>query len=410
MNRAFAAVERVTGVDRAGQLTAYLVAVGHGGTHWLMATMYILLPFVRQDLGLSYAEIGAVITAMNVAAFATNIGAGPLVDMTARRAILLAVALAGCAVALLSIGLVPSLIGLTIGVMIIGGANNFWHPAAFSYLAKRLPDNRGFALSIHGLGANTGDALGPLAAGSLMVWVGWQGAAVANALPMFALALMILVLMSRQEKSSEIAAAPALDLHAYFRGMVDMIKQRAVLMLCLMAGFRTMTQNGILIFLPMYLADALGFKGIMLGFVMSSMQIAGIISGPIAGTWSDKIGRRPIVLGGLAASTAVIITLTLVRHEAAFVGGVAMLGFLLYAVRPVVHSWMMDLTPTGMNGSATSLMFGTQGAFKMGLPVFGGFIADTWGLPTVFYLLAATMLAANVVAVFLPRSQVGSKI
>ena len=76
MNWAFAAVERVTGVDRAGQLTAYLVAVGHGGTHWLMATMYILLPFVRQDLGLSYAEIGAVITAMNVAAFATNIGAG----------------------------------------------------------------------------------------------------------------------------------------------------------------------------------------------------------------------------------------------------------------------------------------------------------------------------------------------
>ena len=95
-----------------------------------------------------------------------------------------------------------------------------------------------------------------------MVWIGGQGAAVANALPMFALALMILVLMSRQEKSSEIAAAPALDLHAYFRGMVDMIKQRAVLMLCLMAGFRTMTQNGILIFLPMYLADAMGFKGI----------------------------------------------------------------------------------------------------------------------------------------------------
>ena len=85
-----------------------------------------------------------------------------------------------------------------------------------------------------------------------------------------------------------------------------------------------------------------------------------------------------------------------------------MLGFLLYAVRPVVHSWMMDLTPPGMNGSATSLMFGTQGAFKMGLPVFGGFIADTWGLPTVFYLLAATMLAANVVAVFLPRRQVAS--
>jgi len=402
MKRAFGAVERITGVDRPGQLTAYLVALGHGGTHWLMATMYILLPFVRQDLGLTYAEIGAVITAMNVAAFSTNIGAGPLVDMTARRAILLALALALCAVALLSIGLVPSLFGLTVGVMIIGGANNFWHPAAFSYLARRFPDNRGFALSVHGLGANTGDALGPLAAGALMVWFGWQGAAVVNALPMFALALMILMLMSRQERSAGTAAVRGLDLKSYFQGMLDMVRQRAVLMLCLMAGFRTMTQNGILIFLPMYLADIMGFEGIMLGLVMTGMQVGGIISGPIAGTWSDKIGRRPIVLGGLMASSVVIVGLTLTQHEAAFVGGVALLGFLLYAVRPVVHSWMMDMTPPGMNGSATSLMFGTQGAFKMGLPVLGGFIADTWGLASVFYLLAATMVMANLVATQLP--------
>lgn len=404
MRRALSAVERLTGVNWAGQLTAYLVAVGHGGTHWLMATMYILLPFARQDLGLSYAEIGAVITAMNVAAFATNIGAGPAVDMSARRARLLALALAGCAVALLAIGLVPSLLGLTVGVMIIGAANNFWHPAAFSFLAKRFPDNRGFALSVHGLGANMGDALGPLAAGALMVWVGWRGAAVANALPMFALALLILVLMSRHEKRSE-TVADSLDLAGYFRGIREMIRQRAILTLCLMAGFRTMTQNGILIFLPLYLADVMGFEGIMLGLVMTGMQTGGIISGPIAGTWSDRIGRRPIVLGGLMASTVVIVALTVIQSEALFVAGVALLGFLLYAVRPVVHSWMMDLTPAGMNGSATSLMFGTQGAFKMGLPVLGGFIADTWGLASVFYLLAATMILANMVAVTLPGRQ-----
>ena len=74
-------------------------------------------------------------------------------------------------------------------------------------------------------------------------------------------------------------------------------------------------------------------------------------------------------------------------------------------VKSVVRT---DASTTRMNGSATSLMFGTQGGFKMGLPVLGGFIADTWGLPAVFYLLAATMLAANVAAVALPRRQVAS--
>jgi len=399
-------VERLTGVDRGGQVTAYLVGLGHGGTHWIMGTVYILLPFARQDLGLSYAEIGAVITAMNIAAFSVNIASGAIVDITGRRVLLLAAGLSLCAVALLGMGLFPSLLGLTLGVMLIGGANNLWHPAAFSFLSRRFPDSRGFALSVHGLGANLGDALAPLAAGALMVWIGWQGAAVANALPMFGLALMIVIVLSRREAAERAADAAnahaGLDLRSYFHGMLSMVKQRAVLGLCIMAGFRTMTQNGLLIFLPMYLADVIGFGAVMLGMVMAGMQTGGIVSGPVAGTWSDRIGRRPIVLGGLTGSTVVIVTLTFIQNEALFVGGVALLGFILYAVRPVVHSWMMDLTPPEVSGSATSLMFGTQGLFKMGLPVAAGFIADTWGLAAVFYLLAATMLMANVVAGMLP--------
>ncbi|MDD9878213.1 MAG: MFS transporter [Magnetovibrio sp.] len=402
--RLTAGLERLTGVGIKDQLTAYLVGVGHGGTHWLMGTVYILLPFARTDLGLSYAEIGAVITAMNIAAFGVNIVSGAVVDITGRRVLLLAAGLALCAVALLCVGLVPTLLGLTAGVMLLGGANNLWHPAAFSFLSRRFPENRGFALSVHGMGANLGDALGPLAAGAMMVWIGWQGAAVANALPAFVLAGAIWLALPKRAASERAAHADAagLDLASYFRGMLSMVKNRAVLGLCVMAGFRTMTQNGLLIFLPMYLADVIGFEAVVLGLVMAGMQTGGIISGPIAGTWSDRIGRRPIVLGGMTASTIVIVALTVIQNEAAFVAGVALLGFVLYAVRPVVHSWMMDLTPPEVSGSATSLMFGTQGVFKMGLPVLGGFIADTWGLAAVFYLLAATMLSANLVAGLLP--------
>ena len=60
-----AAIERLTGVDAPGQWTAYLVGLGHGGTHWIMGTIYIILPFIGRELGLSYAEIGAIFTAMN---------------------------------------------------------------------------------------------------------------------------------------------------------------------------------------------------------------------------------------------------------------------------------------------------------------------------------------------------------
>jgi predicted MFS family arabinose efflux permease len=41
--------------------------------------------------------------------------------------------------------------------------------------------------------------------------------------------------------------------------------------------------------------------------------------------------------------------------------------------------------------------------------VLGGLVADRWGLPSVFYLLAAIMLAANLAAVLLPNTRPGGR-
>jgi len=85
------------------------------------------------------------------------------------------------------------------------------------------------------------------------------------------------------------------------------------------------------------------------------------------------------------------------------------LGFVLYAVRPVIHSWMMDLAPPDIRGSATSALFGTQAALSIAVPVVGGAVADTWGLTEVFYLIAAVMLVANAMVVFLRSPEAAEK-
>lgn len=103
-----------------------------------------------------------------------------------------------------------------------------------------------------------------------------------------------------------------------------------------------------------------------------------------------------MVLSGLTVTTVVIAALTLIGNELLFVVAVAVLGFALFAVRPVIHSWLMDITPPELGGTATSVLFGTQAGLSVLVPVVGGLIADAWGLVAVFYFLAATMLVANV--------------
>ena len=255
------------------------------------------------------------------------------------------------------------------------------------------------------MGANLGDTLAPLAAGSLLAVVGWQSTAVTGAAPVVLIAILIGVLLLRRDNRSRATSRSPMGLGEYLLGMKRIVRNRLVLGLCLMAGFRSMAQNGLLMFLPLFLIDELHTGPIWMGIAMMAMQMGGLVAAPLAGAWSDRIGRRPVVLSGLTVTTIVIAAITLIHNDIVLVAAVSVLGFALFAVRPVVHSWMMDLAPSSLSGSATSLLFGTQALLSALVPPIGGLIADAHGLSAVFYMLAATMLVANFIVYLLPHQE-----
>jgi predicted MFS family arabinose efflux permease len=193
----------------------------------------------------------------------------------------------------------------------------------------------------------------------------------------------------------------------YWQDVKGLVGDRLILHLSLLAGFRTMAQMGLLVFLPLYLADVAGMGPLMMGVTLMALQVGGIFASPIAGAWSDRAGRRPVVLAGLSASTVLIVVLTIIRNDILFIAGVSVLGFVMYATRPVIHSWMMDLAPAKVAASATSVMFGVQAMFVAVMVTAGGAAADRWGLGVVFYLLAASMLIANVLVYLMPGHEPG---
>lgn len=379
------------------------LALGHGGTHWAFGTFYVLLPFIARQLGLSYAEAGLLVAVYHASGFTASIGSGALIDVVGRQVVFQIVALLMGAGGLLALGMTGEFLIIGVMIVFIGAGANLWHPAAISYLSGRFPNNRGYTLSIHALGANIGDSMAPLVAGAALVWFTWQGAAMVNAVPIFAASLVVAVVLLRERSTGGALHDRGMSIGEYVTGVKGVIRDRAVLGLCVMAAFRNMTQNGLFVFLPLYLADVVKVSPLTLGLALSALQIGGLIAAPIAGTASDRVGRRPVVVVALSASTALIVILTFIDDETIFVAGVSLLGFAMFATRPVIHSWLMDLTPPRLGGSATSLLFGTQAGLSTLTPAVGGLIADTWGLASVFYFLAGTMLVANVLVFLLPR-------
>ncbi len=398
-------IVRLTGLGAREQAPAWVVSLGHGATHWIAATFYLILPYLTEELGLSYTEAGVLVSTFHVSSFLANFGSGMVVDVLGRRVLVQAVSLVLGAVAMMMFGLASGLALLMALVAVVGGTNNLWHPAAISFLSGLYPKNRGYVLSIHTLGASLGDSLAPLCVGAMLAVLTWRDTALWGSLPVLVVAALILASIARMDKDADGQVSNKITVGEYFSGLRAMFTDRAAMGLCLMAGFRSMTQNGLLMFIPIYLANVLKVGPFMTGVGMFAMQIGGFFAGPIAGAWSDKKGRRPIVLGAATGTTIVVTFLAVAQSEYLFIAGVSALGFVLFAIRPVIHSWMMDLTPPAMHGSATSALFGVQSGLSLIVPVLGGWIADLYGVGAVFYLLAATMLLANVLVAMLPDAE-----
>jgi MFS family permease len=140
-----------------------------------------------------------------------------------------------------------------------------------------------------------------------------------------------------------------------------------------------------------------------MGLALGVMQAGGVVAAPLAGVWSDRLGRRPLVIGGLGIASALILALPYLGNYALLLLGAGAMGLALFAVRPVVHGWLMDLAPPAMGGSATALMFALQGGLSVVIPWLGGLIADAHGFTPVFWLLSAAMAATVLIAAMVPR-------
>ena len=71
----------------------WLISAGHAFTHWYTATFYLLLPLIGKELGLSYTEIGLIMTTQHIVGAVSNLPGGMVVDMVGKKGYLMATSL-----------------------------------------------------------------------------------------------------------------------------------------------------------------------------------------------------------------------------------------------------------------------------------------------------------------------------
>jgi MFS family permease len=380
----------------------WLITVGHGLTHWYPATFFLLIPLIGAELGLSYSQIGLIITCQYIAAAVANVPGGVLVDTIGRKGLLMAVSLFWVGFPYLLIGFTHGYAMLLVCVALVGFGNSLWHPTAIPTLGQRYPTRKGLVLSLHGMGGNVGDAVAPLVIGAALAVFSWREVMVMNVLPGLVVALLMFAFLGSLSLGSPRKESQSFS--DYLGGLPELFRSRALVLLSVGSTFRSMTQTALLTFLPVYLAHDMGYSPFWVGACLFALQAAGFAAAPVAGHLSDKLGRKNIAMSSMACTAVVLVAMALAGGSPLFVALVAVLGFFLYALRPVVQAWMLETTPRNMGGSSIGILFGAQAVGGAAGPLLAGMVADRHGLPATFYFLAATIVVANLFVLFIPAA------
>lgn len=391
--------ERESEPDVQPRRTLWLLSLAHAVNHAQAVVLPLLFLQIIDEFDVSVqtvaflAAVGAISTGLVQATFAF------LTRRFARRAIMAAGGL------LFGLGFAAQALAPTFGAFAltnvlsrIGGSPQ--HPIGNGLLAEQYPpERRGFAISAHISGGNVGTVVVALAGPALLATIGWRGVSILFGVPAALVALAILRWV-RETGSDRLAAIAHGSVPSAVRAVLgDSRIRRIYLASVLGGGGRGLGVANL--FALLYLTQVLGLPSSTTDVMYGALIVLSVPMPLVAGWLSDRIGRRPTIigayLGGAVGFAAFVVA------GSSLLGlwlGLAIIGLFSFAESPQLQALLADAVPVGLRDVAFALYFTL--AFGVGsswVAVYGTIVdvaGETAGLPLVFWLMAASFVAAAI--------------
>lgn len=407
----------------------------HAFEHLYAHSIPLLAPIILADLGVSIT-LGLLIPAIrSVFGGVSSTVGGFFVDLYHHRvAWVLSASAFSVGLGYLLMAFAPTyfLILAALSLGSIGSA--MWHPPALGLLARRFPERRGVFISLHRSMGSIGDSISPLALGALLggvlAWEGlfswnmpwdqiyWRWIVAFSTIIMFTSSVVILVLLRRAGGEKPEGVDIAQRFSTNWQGMKDAFRGTGMWAIFTVSAVRGMADRTYVFLVPLYLAYLLGEEGYevtdpyvvtLLAVHVALMTIPGIISGPIIGHVSDRIGRKSIIVFVMALTTALTLATIMVAQAA---NGFTPVITLLIAIYGTFNFSVNNLTQAAaadiaagrrLESSFLGLMWGNNTLFGAVAAVLIFFAVQWFGWELGFYISAAIYFFGLLVSFLIPN-------
>lgn len=356
----------------------------------------VLFPLIGKSLGISLATLGGVVSAYLYAYTFIAPVAGAASDRWGRRAILIP-GLVFYSITTFFSGLAGSAGSLFTARALTGVGAGTHFPVASAYVADLFPESeRGRAMGIHQIGFGLGAILGPTLAIAIAIHWGWRISFFLYLIPGIVVAALIWKLAPEVVRMKSAATYWSDVRNVLSWRLVPFMLTQAVALFVLWMYYT---------WVPSYAIKTLHiglFHSGLFGTIVPGMAI---VSQPLGGWISDKIGRRNALLISFGVSLVMIIALPF-AHEAWQLVTVLMCVGMANWFTPVTFSYIGDLYRNARGTACSVVEF--AGFFFGGAPApfIIGAIAQRFGFHTAFTIGTILLVIGFIVTLTLLRRSV----
>jgi predicted MFS family arabinose efflux permease len=373
-----------------------VVCVGHFLSHFYSLVLPPLFPLLRTELGVSYAALGALITASAGASAISQPVSGFLVDrFGARRILLGGLTLLASAIALA--GVAPSYGVLVVIMAAAGLGNGVFHPADYSiFNAAVHPTRLGRAYSAHSSSGSLGWVIAPIVVGGLTAAFGWRVGVTTVGM----VGVVVALVLSRQRVLDDAFPVGAARSAPSVAGQVRLLLTPPILMafayfVLVAASMSAVSTFSVAALVAIYDAPLALAAGTLTGYMLGSA--AGVVVG---GFLADRMRRHALfaAAGMAVAASLTVVIATGLPPAAALIALLTLIGFAKGATNPSRDLLVRGATPAGASGRVFGFVYSGLDVGTLVMPPIYGWLLDR-GEPSAIFLVAAGLMVLTMFTV-----------